>query len=71
MSPSRDAPLLAEPQLWKEAPHPTLHPPILGENGFLEKSREAAVLGQECGEEIHSLTQHVTEHLLATGHWAQ
>lgn len=27
VSPSRDAPLLAETQLWKEAPHPTLPSP--------------------------------------------
>ena len=42
--PSRDAPLLAETQLWEEAPHPTLASPLQFWERMvsLEKSREAA-----------------------------
>lgn len=58
VSPSRDAPLLAEAQLWEKAPHPPYPPPtqFWERMVFLEKSREAARMGWR-----NSVTQHVTE----------
>lgn len=67
----RDAPLLAEPLLWKEAPRPPPSTLQCWESTVsLEKSRDAAALGQECVVEkfVHSLSMLLsTDSGLGTG----